>query len=597
MKFSFQKTLAVLASTIILALCVVACSTSDLTKDLTLDVGSDVLVNSFSVQINDVANESLIPPDATVTIEGRDKDKIFSILGSKSIPVVAGIIALATKKVDAPSASQTLEFTVVVNAPNYAESRKSYVLNGVENEELQANRIAMLNKTALPAGASTNNTSFASTAGSGTVKTVTFSSDLTNGKTEKADAKIYAGTKIFAKDGSEIVGEVKSSMVHFDSKNESSFEMFPGGLMPSSVKDAATGQDLGAGVIMPLSWYSLDMNVGDKTVDHFGKALDMSTNINLNTMNPFEGRKVQAGDEVTIMSRDKDGDQWVKESVATVQNINGQLRVNYKQSHLSFWCVTFFQKAQCYTDIKVISSLPNYNIGSACAVPCTYFNYTLVSATDINRVLARGSSNFGNGTSLFRGRISQGLSIRARVRLPNGSIITTDPFNPCVNPTINLSGKLPQPNSIAVSINVGSYCRGNINTRLVPTGILFFMDVDKPNDKWKPLVYVRNGKGCARGLIVGRRYDFAIALPSKDSKHTLDILSMTRCFNTTALKIPQGDTSVTVTSTFWEHNETYSVKKENNSQYSMNFPNVSVSDKICAEINSKYSIFFPDLKK
>lgn len=590
-----KKILLFLTSVAAAILFVISCSPADLTKDLTLTVGSDFLVNPFSVQIYDAADPKKIPAGATVTIEGRDKNKIFSVLGKKKIDIVSGIIALATKQLDAPSATQTLEFTIVISAPNYLERRKSYVLKKPTTNQVQSDDLSMVNLTALPSGASMATATFSSTIGTGTSAAVNINSPLTGGKTEASNVKINPSTKMLAKDGTELTGTISAGLVHFDSKTQSSFSALPGGITPTNVKDA-NGANLGSAVMIPATWYCLDMKVGDKVVDRFSQPVDVVSNIDPTMLNPLTGKVIKEGDSLTIMSLSPGSDIWTKESVAVVQKIGDKMQVSYKQNHLSDWGMFFYFPAPCSNRLIITSDLPNPSLNdNTCSVPTNNYYYEVFNPFAPWAVMASGYSNFGNLTELttiWVWNIPILNNAQIRVRKDDGTWVFGDPFNVCFAPSIDMTNKLPKPNSVAVSIDVAGVCKGAINTTFVPTAALYYKDMGIPNDRWKNLVYVKSGKACATGLVVGRSYDFGIAISPDDNNLDKTIISMAKELKQpNGLKIPQGDTSITVASTVWSYNHTFDIKKVNGSQYNLSYPSFALPDNICTEISNRFSVF------
>jgi hypothetical protein len=573
-----------------------SCNTADLTKDLTLTVSTDFLVNSFSVQVTDAADSKKIPTDLSVTIEGRDKDKIFSILGEKKITPVQGIIALATKKLDAPTGTKTLDFTIVLKATGYIERRKTYSIAAPEtSSDINYDRLTMVNPNALPTGASAATASFNSAANTGTATEIKFSSPLTAGKTEQSEVKVLSGTKMLASDGTELTGAVQSQIIHYSSKNKQSFESLPGGVMASNIKDV-NGANLGAAVMMPAGWYSLNMSAGGKTIEKFSKPIEVTTVIDPSIKNPFAGRPIRAGDTLTVMSLANGADTWVREFTTVVQTVGGKLQVTYPQTHLSDWGVFFVTIKTCKGRIRVTSDLPAAN-GSACSVPVANYYYEIVNAYIPELVFASGYSSFGNNVRL-KEIITYDLPLLdvVTVNVYNNDIErrligTSGNLNVCATFRTDFTGKLPKPNTIAVKFDIGGVCvsSNNIKTVLVPSATLFYRDMDVIGSEFRPLVYVDKGKGCAEGLTVGRRYDFAIAMSADDTK---DLVTMSKELKQpNGLRIPQGDTSIVVNSPVFNFQHTFVVKKINNSQYNLDYPAFSLPKNICDEIDKRFSIF------
>ena len=109
MKSLFSKCAAIVLAIASSAFFIGSCTVDDLTKDLTIYTGNGFLTNAISIQVSDAAKQEAAPADLTVTIEGRDKAKLFTIFGESKIKAVSGVIALAVKLADAPTTASPLQ--------------------------------------------------------------------------------------------------------------------------------------------------------------------------------------------------------------------------------------------------------------------------------------------------------------------------------------------------------------------------------------------------------------------------------------------------------------------------------------------------------
>ena len=99
--------------------------------------------------------------------------------------------------------------------------------------------------------------------------------------------------------------------------------------------------------------------------------------IDPNYFNVAQGRKVQAGDILDIISRTETETIWTAESQATVVNVAGKLKINFKQPHLSIWIYGTTTRNVCVQQLKVTTDLPAVSKDVNCAVARTTFKYKL----------------------------------------------------------------------------------------------------------------------------------------------------------------------------------------------------------------------------
>ncbi len=595
MKKLFLNSLAIVFAFSISAIFIGSCTVGDLTKDLTIYTGNAFLTNSISIQVGDAAKLESVPADLVVTIEGRDKAKIFTIFGESKIRAVSGVVALAVKTVDEPSTANPLEFTAVFSAPNFVTVRKNYVLTA-PIPELSTEKVAMINLTATPTGVSVQNTAYNNTA-IGTAADVTFASPLSVGKVEQVNVVMKAGTKTLAADGSAFTGTIETQLVHYDIRSEASLSGIPEGFSGITLKDATS---TGKANVNPAGFYSLSMKANGGDVSKFSTPLDVTVDIDPSYFNIAQGRLVQAGDVLDVISRGENETTWAAETQATVVNVNGKLKASFKQTHLSIWIYGSTTRNVCVNQLKVTTDLPTAAKDVNCAVARTTFNYKLVDANNPRLVYKQGTSTLGNGEILDNlvvadTRVSTKLVISDAL---NTVIYTSPAQNLCTSAsTFNLVGKLPANKSVVAKVNVSAFCGGSINTVLTPSNVtLFYRNMASPANApfggWSPLVTVVDGKACAKGLVAGESYDFAIPVATTSGQLEMQTFSK-ELKQPNGLKIPiSGDFVVDVISTVYNINTTLTIKKQADGTYDLTYLKYPLPANICTLIDQKFSVFF-----
>jgi hypothetical protein len=593
MKKLFPQCSILSAFSLLITLLINACSVEDLTKDLTIYTGNTFLVNPISIQVGDAAHLESVPEGLIVSIEGRDKAKIFTLLGESKIEAVSGIVSLTVKSSETPTVTNPLEFTLILSAPNYVTIRKNYLIT--RNAELSTDKISMVNLLDTPEGVSVQNTSFTSTA-LGTEKDIAFVSPMSNGKYEHVQVNMNAGTQALAADGSILSGTVQTQLVHYDARSEASLKGIPEGFSNLTVKIGGT---TGKTLMSPSGFYSLSMTAGNREISKFSQALDVTMDIDENYYSTQHSRKIQAGDVLDVISRKETEAIWTAETKATVVNVGGQLKVNFKQAHLSIWVLgELTQIADICTRraLTINSDLPTW-VGE-CTARAKY-TYKVVNAKNMNIIYKEGSTFFNNGEILDDSLYSDNkIDINFVVFDAAGKMVyVSPPQNLCANPSINVIGKLPVNKSIVANINVSGVCTssGGISTVLVPDNVnVWFRNMatpaNTPYNGWAPLVTVLNGKGCAKGLVAGESYDFALPIVNNDDRFQQ---TFSKCLKQPkGLKIPEtGDLVITVKSPVYKLDQVLTIKRLQDGVYEVNYDRYPLPTNICDELNNRYSTF------
>ena len=458
MKNNFTKLTVSIVAICLSVFFVVSCSVEDLTKDLTLYTGNSFLINPISIQVGDAAKLESAPDQLTVTLEGRDKDKIYTMFGEKKIRAISGIISLAVKLADAPTTAKPLEFTLVLSAPNFTTVRKNYVLT--ESAELKTDKVTMVNPSAPPTGVSAQSGSFTSSIITGAAQDVALVSPLSNGKTEQVNAMLKAGTKPLAADGSILSGAIQTQLIHFDTRSEASLGSLTDGFSGLNLKDGTNTNKIN---IVPAGFYSMTMTAGTSKVSKFSTPLDVTMDIDPEYFNVALNRKIQAGDVMDVISRDDAETTWTSETQATVISVNGKLKATFKQPHLSTWILGVATRSICVVQLKVSSDLPaasNTSRDANCSVARESYNFQLVDAQNPNIVYQKGTSTLGNG-EILDNLVVADTRIATKLIIFDqrfNKIYTSPSQNLCTSSTFDLKSKLPINKSVVVKVNVSASC-------------------------------------------------------------------------------------------------------------------------------------------
>ena len=597
MKKSHYKWLAMLSGVALTVAIAASCSREELTKDLNLYVGTEFLVNPITLQILDARQANKLPADATITIEGRDKDKIYSLLGEKKLTLIDGVVALAVKKGDLPSENNPLEFSVAISAPNYLTKHLDYVL---KKSDAMVADIAMINVTTPPEGLSIAQNQFNSIAYNGVPTKVEINSATHNDKKEFSKVTVMPSTKMLTKEGREVSGKIESMIVHSDAKSIQSVSEIPG--WGSSVKVKQADGQIAENVIESAGFFELKMHVGDIKIEKFSAPIESESYIDANTYNPESARKIQAGDQLSVLSLSEGNEIWNDEGVAIVQNAdNGKLKIAFKLNHLSHYAYGW-KRHYCNAELRVSSAITNWTKDYKCSQPLREYFYKIIDADDASKVYEKGWSTFGNGCYLESSAFPENTKVKVAIyerKHASTPLFTSDVVTPCNSNVLYIpSNALPKDNSVVVKVNVSGLCKGSINTTFLPSVSILYRELNNSESQWEHLVTLSPGRntstGCARGLVEGKTYDFAVAM-NMNGKNELLTFAKT-------LRQPQGLTikeqTIKVSSEFWGYTaangfqENFEIKKTPGTNlFELNYPNCPLPEKACQEIENNFSAF------
>jgi hypothetical protein len=438
MNWLHRKVPALVSAIAIIMIAVIGCRKEDpqiITNELRVTASNELYLNPLNIQLFDAKNEYAYPANATVTVVGKDRTKILSVLGDRIIPTKEGIIEIGVRRHEVPSETRPLEFSLVIEAPGYLKAIKSYYLTSA-TEPIQ-DEVRLYRLADLPTGAES------------AVKTATVPTDCQ--VTSNIDVSV-SGLSVRFKPGTifrsalrrVLSGEVKVSLVRFDASQETALEGFPGGLTHDNAKNER-GNDLGEGIFTPYGFYQLDVTVGGVPAKFVSTPIEVTMDIPASIKRGLDDSNtpvaIQSGNNIDIWSFDETEQVWRQEGKGRVipGGLNN-LQVKFTQSHLSFW------------------SIADRRADRACLNPGFRANYTTTPAATPNGsakffVRVRAAFNPQIVLTSFYVDLSNNpfIDMRRMVRRTNQSVILdfsaspsgaslyrTAPFVPCSRPTINL---------------------------------------------------------------------------------------------------------------------------------------------------------------
>lgn len=518
MKSNFTKFVSL---AVVLTLClglIQSCTKfEDIASQVTLVLDTDLLHHPLTVQYVNADLSGDIPGNLEIEIIGKDKDKVYSVLGSKQIASDENFLNLGIRKIETPTPENPIEFTVVTKADGFLTSHKSFVIT---NDSLSFVSVPMAQLGNDAPGISSELTDFAAAA-AGVDANFTFSSPLDYGKQEMAEITVPEGAKLFDAAGNQVSGQVNVELVHFDNREDIAQKAIPGGINTKSLK-AMDGTDLGFTHFTPIGAISLDMYANGKEVKSFSEPLSVTMTINPETINPETSEPIQAGEEVVITSYNEETADWQIETTAIVEtNAQGQLEVTYEQPHLSIWLVNVSPvSGGCIISQLIIT---NGDMPQFAAINRSFYA-ELVEDANPSNTISSGFFRFYGGERIYLIFVPNTM---ARLRVYEGNelckgalLVEEGPFNLCsfVN-NVDLTGDLNIANLLIAYVEVSGICTGfgggGSDLEVKPTLPIFYKDANAgtcpgvANDHlFNLLGVVQSGKGSTSKLVVGNFYDY-----------------------------------------------------------------------------------------
>jgi hypothetical protein len=529
MNYWLTKKVPVLAASVgIVFISVLSCNKQEetsITDGLKFTASNDLYYNPLNIQVIDAGNESSYPETATVTIGGKDKAKILSAVGGRVITLKGGFIELGVTKGNKPSASNPLEFNVLIQATGYLSALKCFKI--VSSTEPAQEVIKMVKTTALPEGVSFTSRQAGLDASSRVTSDV---SSTVSG----LSLTLKQGTKLFDSKGKLLAGRVaKISLWRFDATKETSVDAMPGGLLFCNATDDRNN-NLGNGVFTPFGYFNATVTVNGVEAKTFSIPLVASMTIPGNikrTVNSANesANSVRAGDLLAVWSLNAAG-QWAFERIASpAVALRTGFNVQFPVSHLSFWAVADPSSPALFNWLRdgrvgavPSAAAPCPNAGAqiqsnlSASASTRYFT-KVRNAHNPWMTIGNFSSDFANNSSINLSNLLGGSNQAVRFDIfqsEGGQNLTrTNAFSPCNRPSLNLVNRIVRPaNSFNFNISMNALCRnGGTTTNVLPTAHIFFAEVGPTGAlRWKYLTQLVNGQATTNKLIKGVDYQFLV---------------------------------------------------------------------------------------
>ncbi len=574
--YDFRSVTKLLALLIVVGAGLQSCRDfDDLRQDVVLYVDTDVVLNPLTLQIVDEEIGVPLPEDLSITVLGEDRDKVYSVLGEKSLSLdtnlddpAVGILQLGVRKIEEPTPEEPVDFTLKFEAEGYETLYRSFSLVEGENRLMT---LKMRQHDREMDGVATRASQF-DVSSQGAAEEVSFASSPTQ-RAELVEVQVPSGTLVYDQEGVMLTGEVNVMMKHYDLYNGNAANAVPGGQLARHVRDL-DGEYIGNVPVKSIAAYSLDMFVDDKEVKTFSEPIDVTFHISENIINPQTYQPYQEGDEVSVLSFDEEEAEWQVEMTAQVtRDAYGDLVVNYRQPHLSTWLLTSSFSFCRFARLDIVSGISESD-------PQRFYFAEFVRIVDnevTDEVIGEPEFfRFYNGEQIY---VLRGVDEDAVLRIYNGFsedckqelLFESAPLNTCSGTyVIDVSDVIDNANALTVEVAVRGTCSSEFNDLIVvPTLPILFRQTGCTT--WSKLGILRSGEGETSSLEKSETYDFRISYRQLD-----------RCV--LALQVPTKDSTFNIESPVYDFYETVDINyEENGKALRFEYLDIEVPDLACQE--------------
>jgi hypothetical protein len=480
----------------------------DATEEAKLIIDFNLVETTIDVILVDAATGHQIGREGdlsvNLTITGADRDAVMDITGIQPQNLTfstqrgfAGL-ALVPNSQYAPNVLRPVTFNIVAQLEGYISTSQNVVITSTGRNLLQINMVAIDNP---PTGVS-----IARESGIGNLVGGMIQSEIrVNAPGDIARVSIPSGTIMRDAAGNALSGSLNILVAHFDNTVEEAMAAFPGGLMTNVELLNGENQD---GLFYSAGLVAIEITdaSGRVATSFDDTSIELTSVVSPQTYNPETGGLVAAGDQIPVWSYDEDSGQWTEESMATIENVNGQLQINTQLTHLSYYNFDWFWGEFCYEGMSFLFEA-NTDI-------CDCFNMTGTMRRQADNSFMQNvyfwvcdgepikNIYAPSGIPVF---IEWDNNIYAGVQV-DPSFETTYIENLCENTTVTIP-LITTGVAEVLTVEMELYCASAPNIIIKPSFGVWFRKADGWNWRWASMV---QGDAVVCDVVVGQ--DYAIGM-------------------------------------------------------------------------------------
>lgn len=500
-------------------------------QDIKIQVSTDdVLKYTYIAQIENAADGPL-PEGLTVAFGGPDADKIIDASGNKLVEPVAGIVPMALMPGVVPSEANPVTFTMSLKAEGFVPMVRTITITDTVSDIFG---MAMLQLDNLPGG-----TGYVKSVFTDYVDPVTGAAKApraleipaTADKPLAAKVEIASGTVFYDRNGNAITAgsDLDVQVVQYTDLDEGSLMAFPGGLTATEVIDEA-GNPLPPVNFTTAGLAQIDMFIEGTEVKSFSKPLNVTIELNENTLNPDNDyAQVAAGDSIPVWSMDDETGVWKYEGMSVVQQnfATGKLEASMAVPHLSPWNWDWGWRPW-WSWNPTCNAVVNVNSNNNTRSSSESYYCELINVRN-GQVLSATRRRLFNGERIWFNWIRRNTQVKMRVWSGNswwnrGQLLAeSNTFNSCSSGDINIQLEQSQP----VSITAIGRCSNNGSRELRP-GLRLWVKEPRGNFfSYRYIGRMRNGNITinTRAIKLNQQYEFATVYRGRVYSHRTTLTS------------------------------------------------------------------------
>lgn len=523
---------------LILFLPVISCKkiTSPI-ENLQLLVDYNIIKTTVDIHFYDGTTNQMLgsaaSTNATVTIEGRDKDAVVDLMGFRPanyrIAITRGIVSMALipSAAYAPSPTNLVKYNIIAQVPGYLTTTQQLSISKVGRNFFRVNIMPIANP---PAGVTVVVNNTAATAQNGVVNTPA-TVTLPGGA---ASLAIPSGIVMKDDGGTPLSGALNVTVVHFNNTSATAMQNFPGGLTPTVLLNNGSTQS-GMFYSAGLAAITITDPSGRSASQFTNGSLELVSQISPQTINPNTQSTIVAGTVVPVWSLNENTGVWKEEGTATAVSTGGELKFTLQITHLSYFNIGWFTGTLC-------TSGKSFRFNTNTALPGPFLIKGHVYRQLDNAFIKTISFYVTDNQPMASTQLPEGVPVRIVWDTENTSVINVAPSSQptllddmCGTGTVDVNLIVNSSvNFTTVRLELSVFCASQPNVILKPS----FM-ANCQNIAGGPIIPVAmiEGKANVPGIILGDTYYVWVVYKGKE--YGKDVVIDQASYSAIDVEIPQ----------------------------------------------------------
>lgn len=325
----------IIVNVLFLALFLFACSdlkNIDVAKDLKFILNYKPADAFIEVQVKDAKTGELVTSKIDIEILGKETANVINFEGEAKTAYtkVGPSIYLGLRNIT-PSVEKPVMFKVIVSSEGYLSGSKEIKMTESSNDPVE---ILLVKSSSPPAGVTIQQSVLTSNATTGISQDKNI--EVQNGQNATI-IEIDKGTIVKDSKGTVLTGTLQTTVAAFNGESQEAANSFPGGSVTTLTKDP-TGDTNVEAVLSPISFVEVLIKDGNgKKVSTFSQPIDITFEINPQTINPETEKVVEVGESFAIFSYSNETASWTYERDGTIIKKGNKLFVTFQTNHLSWF--------------------------------------------------------------------------------------------------------------------------------------------------------------------------------------------------------------------------------------------------------------------